>query len=123
MLVLEETTYDREWVFGTHLCLLLNFTVNQNYLETRCIQWNSENCIRDLVYYETKDIDICQTNENHRDLLSSQEDDVQEIVDEVYAIERLWLQAGESFGESEENEGNVQMVRMLQFFKNRGGCP
>lgn len=94
MLVLEETTYDREWVFGTHLCLLLNFTVNQNYLETGCIQWNSENCIRDLVYDETKDIDMCHTNENHRDLLSSQEDDVQQIVDEVYAIEQVSLAAG-----------------------------
>lgn len=36
---------------------------------------------------------MCHTNENHRDL-SSQEDDVQEIVDEVYAIEQVPLAAG-----------------------------
>lgn len=58
-----------------------------------------------MVYDETKDIDMCHTNENHRDLLSSQEDDVQEIVDEVYTIDwSLWLQAGKPFGEGEGNE-------------------
>ena len=57
--------------------------------------------------------------------MSSQEDDVQGIVDEVYAIEQvpLWLQARAPFGESEGNEGMLcSFSRTEVDVLSKGGC-
>lgn len=61
MLVLEETTYEGNGIWDTS-SNAVQFYYESNPLRNRMHSVKFENCVRDFVYEEPKEIDMCHTN-------------------------------------------------------------